>query len=426
LRALRANKITSHFTLEGFALTLFHTDDNGEPLKSATHGRSRAERRRSLGIGLLAGSVLVALTLAVVPSPYVVEQPGPVFDTLGTVTVDTPVASTTGSQASADGTAAAAAGETEKTKIPLITITGAPTFPTTGELDLLTVSVLGNPDNLPSWMEIIGAWFDPSKAVVPASAIFPPNESQKQRDAANTTLMIDSQQDAIAAALSNLGYDVVVGIEVAGFAESSPAHDVLQEGDVITSFGGTAIKSVQGLRDAVAASGVGVPAAFTYVRGGVSSEATVTPVDVGGHAVIGIGAKAKYDFPFDVTIRLDDVGGPSAGMMFALGIIDKLTPNDIAGGAHIAGTGTIDSEGIVGPIGGIRQKLYGAKAAGATSFLAPASNCDEVVDHIPAGLNVYAVGTLEDSLAALAFIEKYGDKAAEMNATTGTLATCQN
>lgn len=406
-------------------MTLFHTDDNGEPMTSAIRGRSRAERRRSLGIGLLAGSVLVALTLAVIPSPYVVEQPGPVFDTLGVVTVDVPVAAPTGAQASADGAAAAAAGETKKSKIPLITIAGAPTFPTTGQLDLLTVSVMGNPDNLPSWMEIIGAWFDPSKAVIPASAIFPPNESQQQRDAANTTLMIDSQQDAIAAALSNLGYDVVVGIQVAGFAKSSPARDVLTEGDVITSFGGTVVKSVQQLRDAVAASGVGVATTFTYLRQGVPVEGTVTPVDVDGRAVIGIGAKAKYDFPFDVTIRLDDVGGPSAGMMFALGIIDKLTPNDIAGGAHIAGTGTIDSEGVVGPIGGIRQKLYGAKAAGATSFLAPSANCDEVVGHIPAGLTVFAVSTLEDSLAALAFIEKYGDNAAEMNATTNTLATCQ-
>ncbi len=406
-------------------MTLFHTDDDGEPMKSSPRGRSREERRRSLGIGLLAGSVLVALTLAVVPSPYVVEQPGPVFDTLGTVSVDAPVPSSTESPSSAGGSNAAAA-ETKKTKIPLITVSGADTYPTTGQLDLLTVSVLGNPDNLPSWMEIIGAWFDPSKAVVPASAIFPPNESQKQRDAANTTLMSDSQQDAIAAALTNLGYDVVTGIEVAGFSDGSPAIGVLQESDVITSFAGTPVKSVQGLRDAVAASGVGVPAAISVLRQGVATDATITPIDIAGKAVIGIGAKAKYNFPFEVSIRLDDVGGPSAGMMFALGIIDKLTPTDIAGGAHIAGTGTIDSDGAVGPIGGIRQKLYGAKQAGATVFLAPSTNCDEVVGHVPSGLDVYSVATLQDSLNALAFIKKYGDTAGEMNAKTHTLATCQN
>ena len=406
-------------------MTLFHTDDNGEPMPSISRRRSRAERRRSLGIGLLAGSVLVALTLAVVPSPYVVEQPGPVFDTLGTVTIDTPVEPSSETQAGATGDSAAPA-ETQKTKIPLITISGADTFSTTGALDLLTVSVLGNPDNLPSWMEIVGAWFDPSKAVVPATAIFPPNESQKEREAANTTLMIDSQQDAIAAALTERGYDVVTGIDVAGFSESSPAEGVLQPGDVITSFAGTMVNSVQQLRDAVAASGAGIAATINFLRQGVATEGTVTPIDSNGNAIIGIGAKAKYDFPFDVSIRLDDVGGPSAGMMFALGIIDKLTPQNISGGAHVAGTGTIDSSGNVGPIGGIRQKLYGAKASGATVFLAPSANCDEVVGHIPDGLNVYAVATLADSLAVLAYVEKHGDTAGEMNVTTGALPTCQN
>jgi len=406
-------------------LTLFHTDNDGEPQKTTIPGRSRAERRRSLGIGILAGSVLVALTLAVVPSPYVVEQPGPVFDTLGTVTVNEPVTPDTQSQPSTQGSNASAA-ETKKSKIPLITVAGTPTFATTGQLDLLTVSVLGNPDKLPSWMEIIGAWFDPSKAVVPADAIFPKNESQQQRDAANTTMMIDSQQDAIAAALTNLGYDVVTGIEVAGFSDNSPASGVLQSNDVITAFAGTKVKSVQGLRDAVAASGAGVPATISFLHSGVATEATITPIDYNGKAIIGIGAKAKYDFPFDVTIRLDDVGGPSAGMMFALGIIDKLTPSDIAGGAHIAGTGTINSDGVVGPIGGIRQKLYGAKAAGATVFLAPSSNCDEVVGHIPSGLDVFAVSTLQDSLTALAFIKTNGAQAGVINAKTHTLATCQN
>ena len=88
-------------------------------------------------------------------------------------------------------------------------------------------------------------------------------------------------------------------------------------------------------------------------------------------------------------------------MMFALGIIDKLTPGSLNGGADVAGTGTISSEGDVGAIGGIRQKLYGARNAGAEYFLAPASNCDEVVGHIPAGLSVFSVATLSDSLAAL-------------------------
>src|SRR5690606_12624406 len=116
-----------------------------------------------------------------------------------------------------------------------------------------------------------------------------------------------------------------------------------------------------------------------------------------------------YTFPVDVAIQLDNVGGPSAGMMFALGIIDQLTPGYLGGGEQIAGTGTIDSEGVVGAIGGIRQKLYGARDAGAEYFLAPASNCDMVTGHVPDGLHVVAVQTLAEALAALDVIAVGGD-----------------
>jgi PDZ domain-containing protein len=109
----------------------------------------------------------------------------------------------------------------------------------------------------------------------------------------------------------------------------------------------------------------------------------------------------KYNFPVKIKLQLSDVGGPSGGMMFALGIIDKLTPGQLTGGKHIAGTGTIDAAGNVGPIGGIRHKLFGAARAGATLFLAPDSNCDEVVGHVPAGLTVIKVSTLAEAQADL-------------------------
>ena len=122
-----------------------------------------------------------------------------------------------------------------------------------------------------------------------------------------------------------------------------------------------------------------------------------------------------YDFPFEVQIQLDKVGGPSAGMMFALGIIDKLTPGQLQGGENVAGTGTIDQSGAVGPIGGIQQKLHGALESGATWFLAPADNCDEVTGNIPDGLTVFSVSTLDQALTALEGI-KTGD--------TSDLPTC--
>ena len=121
--------------------------------------------------------------------------------------------------------------------------------------------------------------------------------------------------------------------------------------------------------------------------------------------ISGILAGGNYGFPVDVRIQLENVGGPSAGMMFALGIIDKLTVGELNGGAVVAGTGTISGSGEVGPIGGIQQKLYGARHAGATWFLAPASNCDEVTGHIPSGLTVFSVKPLDDALAALTAIE---------------------
>ncbi|MEG0028493.1 MAG: S16 family serine protease [Aurantimicrobium sp.] len=389
-------------------VTLFRADEQGLPEGHQKAPQTKAQRKRTLGVTLLVGSLVLAVGLAAVPSAYVIEQPGPWFDTLGTVSVPDPE------------------DDTKKDKIPLITIEGTESFPTTGELDLLTVSVLGNPEQTPSWLEVATAWFDPSKAVVPLEAIFPKQESTEEREAANTAQMVDSQQDAIAAALTNLGYDVVVGVEVLGFTDDSPAKSVLSLGDVITAFNGTAVESVPQLRELLKANGTSTPGIVSFTRQGVAQEAQVTPIEVDGNIVLGIGAKAKYDFPFDVSIRLDDVGGPSAGMMFALGIIDKLTPQDITGGNHFAGTGTIDAQGNVGPIGGIQQKLYGAKKAGATYFLAPAGNCDEVVGHVPAGLQVYSVETLNDALNVLSFVEMHGEKSEAMNAKMGMLATCQN
>jgi PDZ domain-containing protein len=113
-------------------------------------------------------------------------------------------------------------------------------------------------------------------------------------------------------------------------------------------------------------------------------------------------------------------------MMFALGIIDKLSPEDLTDGNHFAGTGTIDAQGNVGPIGGIQQKLYGAKKAGATYFLAPADNCPEVLGHVPDGLQVFSVKTLNDALDVVSFVEMHGEKSEAMNERMGSLATCQN
>jgi Lon-like protease len=144
------------------------------------------------------------------------------------------------------------------------------------------------------------------------------------------------------------------------------------------------------------------PIELVVLRDGTERSISVTPVSgLAPRPIIGISMETSYDFPFEVDIQLEDVGGPSAGMMFSLGIIDKLTPGAMTGGEDIAGTGTLTASGDVGPIGGIRQKLYGAADAGSEWFLAPAANCDEVVGHVPAGLTVFSVKTLDQALAAV-------------------------
>jgi PDZ domain-containing protein len=128
----------------------------------------------------------------------------------------------------------------------------------------------------------------------------------------------------------------------------------------------------------------------------------ISPIkDSEGNFRMGILIGYKYEFPIEVNLELGDVGGPSGGMMFALGIIDRLTAEDLTGGLHIAGTGTIDQDGEVGPIGGVVQKLYGASRSGATVFLVPAGNCEEIVGNVPAGLQVVKIATLQDALNAL-------------------------
>ncbi|MGO4536152.1 YlbL family protein [Leifsonia sp. 2MCAF36] len=376
-------------------MTLF--SDDHPTLQGEEPVRVAPPRRVIIGWVAIGVAVVLALVLALVPAPFVIEQPGPVFNTLGT---DQEVGSAPGKDAK-----------------ELISIPSQKTYPTSGSLDLLTVSVVGNPEQRPSWFEIARAWFQPSKAVLPLESVFPPGTTTEQSNAENAALMVDSQQDAIAAALSELGYTFPENVAVKQLIKGTPASDVLKVGDEITTVNGKSVSSIDALRSAVKANGTSTPAELGIVRDGAASTVAITPTETQGQVVLGIGAGMDYTFPFDVKIQLNDVGGPSAGQMFALGIMDKLTPGSLNGGKRIAGTGTIDNAGQIGPIGGIRQKMYAARDIGkAAYFLAPQSNCDEVSGHIPSGLKVFAVKTLADSLKVL--------QAVRDGSSTAGLATC--
>lgn len=336
-----------------------------------------------LGIALVAG-----IALGVVPSPYVIEEPGPVYNTLGS------------------------APNADNVDTPLITIPDETVYPTEGSLDLLTVSVFGNRETRPNWIAVATAWLDPSQAVIPIDQVFPENVTTQQRDSRNQAAMVNSQQDAIAAALTHLKYDYPTTVSVVSLPDGSPAAGLLQDGDVTTAIDGVPVHSITELRAALQKAGTAAPVAVGIVRDGTAQTIQVTPIENAGSVVLGINVTTTYKFPFTVELELDRVGGPSAGMMFALGIIDKLTPGSLQGGAHVAGTGTIDQAGDVGPIGGIQQKLFGAKDAGADWFLAPADNCAEVTGHVPDGLTVFSVKTLDDALAALDAIRTGSDASA--------------
>jgi PDZ domain-containing protein len=352
-----------------------------------TDSASPRSRRERIGWAAVGIAVVIGLVFALLPSPYVIQQPGPIYDTLGTTEVD---------------------GE----EIPLIEIPDEETHPTEGSLDLLTVAAVGRPGRTPGWLDVTAAWFDPRRAVVPIESVFPPGLTEEDRDAQNEAQMVDSQQDAIAAALVELGYDFPREVVVLGVGEGTPAEGVLEEGDVILAVDGTEVHSVDELRTALGEHGTETPAELDVLRGGEMLALEATPEAVGGQAVLGVGVRMRYEFPIDVQIRLDDVGGPSAGMMFALGIVDKLTPGAMTGGELVAGTGTIDSDGSVGGIGGIRQKLWGADEHGTEWFLAPEANCDEVVGHVPDGLEVFAVSTLDEARAIVETVADGGNTSA--------------
>ncbi|MCR2762201.1 PDZ domain-containing protein [Microbacterium sp. zg.B48] len=350
----------------------------------------RMSRNMLAGVWALAIALAVLLIITFLPTSYVIQRPGPVYNTLGTASA-------------ADGT-----------QVPLISVEGAETFPTDGALDLLTVQVVGNRDRTPSWFELATAWFDPSRAVLPIDAVFPQDQTTQEREEESAAMMVDSQQDATAAALTELGYDVDPQLSVYSFTPDSASQDALEEGDVILEADGMPVTDVDELRGLVN-EGEGAPIELRIERDGQQQSVSITPrpSEVDGETVwlIGVTLTTAYDFPIDVTIQLNNVGGPSAGMMFALGIIDTLTPGELNGGKTVAGTGTITADGVVGPIGGIRQKMWAAVDAGAQWFLAPEANCEEVVGHVPDGLQVFSVAELDDALAVLDAVSEDGDVA---------------
>lgn len=331
---------------------------------------------------LIAGIVVLAALIvaaSLLPTQYAAMGPGVTFNTLGR--------DTDGKQ--------------------VVDVTGRETNKVSGNLNMTTVSELDKLDILSA----IRGWFDSDEAVVPREVLFPPDKTSKQIQQEDAQDFIESQDSALSAALTYLHYPNKV--VVVAFADKSPAKGVLATGDAIEQVNGhkvTNYKSLQAVMEKVAP---GTPVSVTYQRGKKTATARVTTTTPAKKstkgAAFGISVSYQRFAPFNVTFNLKDIGGPSAGLMFALGLLDKIGNVDLTGGRFIAGTGTIRPNGAVGPIGGIPLKMIGARRAGATIFLVPQGNCAEAKAHHPSGLRLVKVTSLQSAVKALKTLNAGGN-----------------
>ncbi|MFF7748129.1 PDZ domain-containing protein [Streptomyces sp. NPDC007971] len=350
--------------------------------------------------------MLIALLCAglLIPVPYAEMSPGPTVNTLG-----------------------------DHQGEPVLQIAGHKTYPTDGHLNMTTVRVT-SADFRMNLVEAVYGWLAHDSKIVPHDTLYPDGKTEQQSTQENAEEFSQSQESAKVAALKKLGITVKSWVIVSTVVKDSPAQGRLHAGDVIKAVDGTAVRQPSDVAKLITKHKPGQNVVFTVVPVKEQAAAekeqrtatktqdvtvtTKTSDDSGARrAVVGISPGTDHTFPFSIDIKLADVGGPSAGLMFALGIYDKLTPGSLTGGKFVAGTGTIDDNGTVGPIGGIEMKTVGARSRGAQYFLTPADNCAAAAKDTPSGLTLVKVKTIGDALGALRDIRS-GDSAALPKCTT--------
>jgi PDZ domain-containing protein len=318
-----------------------------------------------------AGAILVVLVAvaALLPVPYVVYSPGPMENALGD---------------------------------DVISVEGAETFETEGVLNLTTVGVTPADVRL-DLLSAMQAWVDPNRAIVPRDLVYGPDETAEQVREENARYMQRSQDSAKAAALRELGYDVPESVVIEMVVDGSPADGTLEPGDVVEEVDGEPVTTPQDVIDAVRAHEPGETIDVVVDRSGEMLTATVGTVESDeGHAQVGAGVSVGYKFPIQVEVHINErIGGPSAGMIFALAIYDTLTPGALLEGLRVAGTGEINGDGEIGAIGGIQQKIAAAVDDDIELFLAPASNCDDVAGARNGDMQVVSIETLDDAIEAV-------------------------
>lgn len=330
----------------------------------------RAPRWPYVAVGLLMALLIVSVLAWNVTLPYVAWSPGPVPEVVSLISVD-----------------------------------GAETYPVKGNLYMLTVSQ----QDLNAY-DLVAAWADPTVDVLDRAVVRPVGQSPEEYQRVAQRDMLESKNTAILVALERLGENVVYrgeGVEVATILEGTPADGTLQVGDVITAIDGNRVSLARDAITQITSHGIGETIVLTVQRDGSPLDVPITLIEhtqEKGRPMVGFGAvthNLTYEFPFQVDIDSTNIGGPSAGMMYTLAVIDLLTPDDITKGHRIAGTGTIASDGTVGPIGGVRQKAEGAEAAGAEYLLVPEANYQEALTADVTGMQIVPVSNVDDALSFL-------------------------
>ncbi|WP_164996621.1 YlbL family protein [Actinomyces minihominis] len=340
-------------------------------------------------------AVIIFLVLvSLVPVGYVIQYPGPTINVLGDQG-DTTILEFSQS-GDFDDLAVRVEGEDD------------------GELRMVTVSTLGGPGTTVRVGDIVKSWFTPGATVRKYSDLYAPQTTAEDVASAGAAQMESSHSAAAIAAMDYLGAPMVTEMIVVGTSEGSDAEGKLLEGDILVS-----IETSDGFVHEVDKPSVpfslleetepGTTLVVTVLR-----EGEVLPVNIVTSAPVvpegeepvegskmGIYLGANTELAMDVVIHLERVGGPSAGLVFALGIIDRLTPDGITGGETVAATGALDFVGNVIPIGGVVQKMYGAQRDGAEWFLLPAENCAEAAGREPNGLSAVPVRTLAEAVGAV-------------------------
>ena len=300
---------------------------------------------------------------------------------------------------------------------PVLQISGRKTYATTGHLNMTTVRVT-SADYKMNLVEAVYGWLAHDNKVVPHDTLYPNGKTEEQSTQENAEEFSQSQESAKVAALKELKIPVKSWVIVSTVVKDTPAEGRLHAGDVIKAVDGTTVKAPDDVAKLVTKHKPGEKVVFTIVpakeqaaaekedrTATKTEEITITTAksdDTGEQrAIVGISAGTDHTLPFAIDIKLADVGGPSAGLMFALGIVDKLTPGNLTGGKFVAGTGTITDDGKVGPIGGIEMKTVGARDKGAQYFLTPKDNCAAAARDIPDGLTLVKVDTIDDAMSAL-------------------------